>query len=142
LDSKYGLVKTVFDAWKKKHWGNASNPNGAFDADPDGDGIKNGLEFIFGLDPKVSGKLGIHQFRFNGRKLTVNWMKPAASGLTYEIQENNTLRNTNGWIVLQNLNRHNVSETNHFEKVEFTKPSGWLDGGENKKFIRIRVIKP
>jgi len=141
LASKYGQ-ESAFTVWKKKHWGSASNPNGAFGADPDHDGIKNGVEFVFGLDPKAAGKLGLNQFKFDGSKVTVKWMKPDESKLNYEILETDHLSGSNSWTVLSNLNRQQISVSNNFEKVEFTKPSGWLPGGEEKKFIRIRVTQP
>jgi hypothetical protein len=142
LASKYGLVKTAFDTWRKQHWGNTSDPNGDFDADPDHDGIKNGLEFIFGLDPNAAGKLGVDRFNFDGTTLTVNWMKPESSQLNYEILETDNLSPSNSWTVLSDLTRTQISVSNNFEKVEFTKPSGWALGGDERKFIRIRVTQP
>ena len=141
LISKYGQ-ESLFDAWKKKYWGSTSDPDAAFDADPDGDGIKNGLEFIFGLDPKVAGKIGADRFNFDGTTLTVNWIKEANSQLNYEILETDNLFPSNSWTVLSNLTRTRISASNNFEKVEFTKPSGWAPSGEKQKFIRIRVTQP
>jgi len=128
--------------WRRQHWAVASDPKGAFDADPDGDGIKNGLEFVFGLDPNVAGKLDVNHLNFDGTKLSVNWMKPSVSQLNYEILETDNLSPSNSWKVLSNLTRTQISVSNNFEKIEFTNPSGWAQGGEKQKFIRIRITQP
>jgi hypothetical protein len=144
LDVKYGLAPppTPLESWQKAYWGSTADPNAVLAADPDHDGIKNGIEFVFGTDPTVPGKLGADKMRFDGTTLTVRWMKPATSGLTYEILENDSMRNPNGWTPVQDPVRTPISESGNFERVKFTHPEGWIQGGENKKFIRIRITQP
>lgn len=47
-------VQSIFDSWKVANFGSASNPNAASNADPEGDGIINAMEFSFGLNPNAS----------------------------------------------------------------------------------------
>ncbi len=49
----------TFDEWKAKNgYFKSGDPSGAADADPDGDGFTNGLEYRFDLDPKSGAGFG------------------------------------------------------------------------------------
>ena len=83
------IIESAYDIWKFSHFGtNATDPDIAGDmADPDHDGILNGLEFAFGFDPNspnpnppVAGSIvsNLFQLQFN-RNLS-------ATDLTYTVQ--------------------------------------------------------
>lgn len=75
---------TAFEEWQITHFGGSAAEDAAPDADPDGDGTPNEIEFLLGLDPKN----GASAFRAAGSLatdgFTIAW--PSAPGLVFEIQ--------------------------------------------------------
>jgi hypothetical protein len=52
--------ETMRDAWRNRYFGSETNPAiVGFDADPEGDGLKNGVEYGLNLDPTKSEDSGI-----------------------------------------------------------------------------------
>lgn len=47
--------KAAFNAWQTVTFGSSSDPDAAANADPDGDGVSNLLEFMFNLNPLAGG---------------------------------------------------------------------------------------
>ncbi|MES2706764.1 MAG: hypothetical protein V4726_09205 [Verrucomicrobiota bacterium] len=50
-----GSGPLAFAGWQSEHFGSTTDPAAAAAADPDGDGVSNLLEFMFNLDPLISG---------------------------------------------------------------------------------------
>lgn len=80
---------TSFEQWQIDHFGSASHPDAAPDADPDRDGTGNDTEFRLGLDPKN----GSSSFKAGGTLasggFTLTW--PSAAGLNFEIHRSSSL---------------------------------------------------
>jgi autotransporter-associated beta strand protein len=89
------LGATAFEAWRELHFGSSAVTQlSAADADPDGDGWKNLVEYALGLNPLASdGAAAIEHGTDNGRlKLTFNRL--AEPDLTYVVEATDTLGTT------------------------------------------------
>jgi Ig-like domain CHU_C associated len=74
-----------YEIWSRACFGNTpwSGLSSATD-DPDGDGISNGQEYIFGLDPLASGPVPAPAIRSESDSLSLSFTARAASGTGYE----------------------------------------------------------
>ena len=80
----------ILDAWEIAHFGNANQGANAADADPDGDGLSNLMEYALNTDPLVSNASPlVHDLEtLAGQsylRLTVP-KNPAATNLTYTVE--------------------------------------------------------
>ncbi len=73
------------DNWQAGHFGDADHPDAAPDADPDGDGTSNLVEYRLGLDP--TNAASSFKAEFSGQTLT--W--PSAEGIVFIVWRNLTL---------------------------------------------------
>lgn len=113
--------RTPYELWQQLHW-----PDGAPDdiqgpdADPDGDGIPNVIEYALGLDPLETSVEGVPEFitvldndteygavRFNRRK--------AATDLTYELLVGDHIDGP--WNPLTNI--HETADHDEMETIVF-----------------------
>ena len=82
------------DEWKINFFGSTTNPAAADNADPDGDGVPNWMEFLAGTDPtNPNSKLVLNaaalQTIKGQRNISVQWL--TAPGRAYAVQWNNNL---------------------------------------------------
>jgi hypothetical protein len=86
----------ISDEWKAHYFGSWSNPNAADDADPNGDGIPNGMEYRTGVDPTSlhlqilgpeemgnpdSNAFRIRWFAVEGQQYLLEWTASLGSGV-------------------------------------------------------------
>ena len=84
-----GLALSPVESWRLSHFGTIANTgNGEDSADPDGDGLRNIVEYAFSLDPQVAGLAGMPTGRINGGGyLEMQFTRNTAnSDLTYTVQ--------------------------------------------------------
>jgi autotransporter-associated beta strand protein len=81
----YITVLTPFQSWQMQYFGCTDCPQAAADADPDGDGMSNGAEFLAGTDPtnSLSG-LRIISTEQQGDDVVITWT--TAGGRTNAVQ--------------------------------------------------------
>jgi sugar lactone lactonase YvrE len=89
------------DEWKVCFFGSTTNPAAADNADPDGDGVPNWMEFLAGTDPtSPQSKLQIASGGLlttkSQRQMQLNWL--TAPGRAYELQSSSSL--TGGWTTI------------------------------------------
>ena len=86
------------DEWKLHFFGSTTNPAAADNADPDGDGVPNWMEFLAGTDPtNAQSKLQLSLSGLpTGTNAQVNWL--TAPGHAYELQSSASL--AGGWITI------------------------------------------
>jgi hypothetical protein len=91
------------DEWKLHFFGSTTNPAAADNADPDGDGVPNWMEFLAGTDPTSA----LSKLHLTGALATVgkshtqmqlNWL--TAPGRAYVVQWNTHLNNPGAWNTL------------------------------------------
>ena len=94
------------DEWKAQYFGSTTNPAAADNADPDGDGVPNWMEFLEGTDPTNAAS----KLQFTGALATVAKGQPqmqfhltTALGRAYEVQWNATLNNPGTWTTLSTI---------------------------------------
>ena len=94
------------DEWKLHFFGSTTNPAAADNADPDGDGLPNWMEFLAGTDPTSA----LSKLQLTGAVATVgksqtqmqlNWL--SAPGRAYEVQWSANLNNPGGWNTLSTI---------------------------------------
>ena len=93
LEVTYTLPSAqTFDTWRVAKFGaNANSPIAAPDADPDGDGVANLLEYALGADPLSSASRNLPSL-VPGAYLTISFSRvTAASDLTYTVQVSSDL---------------------------------------------------
>lgn len=116
------LVKTAgYNSWADQY------ANGeAADADSDGDGVKNVIEYFMGdTNQEVTINPGVVDA---GGQKTVTWLKdPAATGISYFVEVSSTLGND--W-----LPANPGAVVDNGTSVVFTFPTG-----QEKNFVRLRV---
>jgi uncharacterized delta-60 repeat protein len=117
-----------FDAWTLFH--NLSGASAAFDADADGDGIVNGLEFALGLDPGQNSTALMPQGTVEGGDFVLRFNQPAGiGGITFRAEASSTMM-SGSWIP--------IPDTGVLPERTFKVP---LDSGPSR-FLRLRVTMP
>jgi len=117
-------AKTGFDAWMEYE-----NPDvtGGFTGDPDGDGVANGIEYAFGLDPRTPTPVADGP-QVDGNFITLQ--RPLAAmqpGVTYGLEwsDNLTSWSTNG------------AQVNHAGGIL----TGRVPLGQGARFLRWKISK-
>lgn len=74
VEATLSVSPTVFQAWQIQYFGSITNSAAAPLADPDGDGVSNGQEFLAGTNPTNSGSaLRITSIRSISSGLRIDW---------------------------------------------------------------------
>ena len=118
-----------------------SGVNALPEADPDGDGIPNLMEFFLGLDPTQSGGTrGPVMTLTNGSSNTVSMTYRRAKGITgvsSAVQASGDLSSSNSWGT--NGVQETVTDKGSYEEVTATVTNA---PGETRKFMRLKVSQP
>jgi hypothetical protein len=87
------LLDHPFDQWRLDHFATEANsPTAAADADPDADGVKNQLEYVFQTDPMATMDAAIlPDAVFENDRFGLRCICPASPGVRLEIQQSTTL---------------------------------------------------
>jgi hypothetical protein len=119
--------------WARSH-GLDPSGNGAFSADPDGDGYSNGAEFAFGASPVAAGS-SLQQSRISGGLLIISYLARQI-GFTYSVQTSGNLGNgfgpASGITPLPSVSQDGVPAG--WTRMEFSVPIG------GDAFYRVAAI--
>ena len=124
-----------FADWQLALFNSTDLSAAAPDADPDGDGAVNQLEYLVGSNPLLPGdawKIGIQR-----TASSVQIVFSRLANRAFEVQWTTNLKEATSWFALDHPdNRPFVSSTNGQAKIEdFTAPS-------SARFYRVRIYEP
>jgi hypothetical protein len=127
---------THHELWRFANFNNyASEAFGADDADPDGDGLSNLMEYALDIDPHTSGVMPA-SIVLNGANLEYTYIRSTGArenGVTYQIEWSDTLA-ADSWST-EAVNQQITSTQGALEIVKASMPAGT----GNKRFMRLRV---
>ena len=127
---------THHELWRFANFNNyASEASGADDADPDGDGLSNLMEYALDIDPHTSGVMPA-TIILNGANLEYTYIRSTGArenGVTYQIEWSDTLA-ADSWST-EAVNQQITSTQGALEIVKASVPVGT----GNKRFLRLRV---
>jgi uncharacterized delta-60 repeat protein len=126
-----GTGLSAQENWRNTFFGITTNTGNAADTfDFDNDGLKNLVEFAFGLNPTQGTSLLLPQGQRVGDNFVVSFSQPAGvSGVTYGAEWSTTLAS---------LDWHAISDTGTLPQHTFSVPMGSNTG----LFIRLKVTSP
>lgn len=136
-------IPTAQQTWQQAKFGASwNNPAVAGDnADPDGDGVSNLLEYAFGGNPNAADQSILPAIDNTGSFFSIIYRKAkAATDLVFTVQESPDL-SPNSWktAVPDPANPPEVrSDDGTVQVIRFTSPQGTT----GKKFLRVQVTKP
>jgi uncharacterized repeat protein (TIGR02543 family) len=129
----YAKWTSAIETWRNDYFGQTANTgDAADDADPDGDGIVNLLEYALGSEPDSSASRPDLASQISDLKLQITFT-PQGSGITYTIEASSDLSD---W-----------SETTDLTSLTVGTPythtdSTALGGTTTKRFLRLKVSQP
>lgn len=123
---------STIEDWRMTHFGTSSNEgDAANDADPDGDGFKNLVEYALGTDPANPGEgFSAVSFGREGDFLTLTFDHIDDPSLTYRIEAANDL--TGEWTVVETYTFTSAGTAVHEDTVPV--------GEEDSRFLRLNVV--
>lgn len=130
--------QTPQQSWRETHFGSSSNTgDAADDADPDGDGIPNLLEFALGLTPKEANNspTTLDTSGLSGGTLIYNYTRSKTAyeaGLTFIVEFSDTL--VDAWST-EGVTATVTSDNGTLQQVQAVVPAG----ANGHRFIRLRV---
>ncbi len=133
----YGeAADTPFDSWARSK--GLSGADAAFDADPDGDGIKNGLEFVLGGEPNpatpgAASTAILPEISSEGEYLVFTFRRAIAAKNLASVEYNGDLGTT--WTTAGAEMITETPDGDGFERVEARIPKG----PGNRLFARLRA---
>jgi hypothetical protein len=140
-----GEPSRVFEGWRWDYFTQAEMTSiGGIFADPDGDGLNNFAEFVFGCRPKISdrppelataGRMNVGGADY----LTISFRRARnALDINYIIETNADLSNPAGWVSAGVL----VSASNQGNGTEDVIYRDSVPVGASPRYIRVRAVKP
>lgn len=131
---------TVLQNWRQTFFGTTQGASSAADnADPDGDGVPNLLEFATGKNPTKSQNAASTAPSLNGGNLEYQYTRnldALNSGITFTVEWNDTLNPTQ-WSSA-GVTEVVLSDDGLQQQVKASVPSG----SNGKRFIRLKVLPP
>jgi uncharacterized delta-60 repeat protein len=129
-------VYTHHEDWRFANFGSyASEGSGADNADPDGDGITNLLEYALGLDPAVPGVIPA-SLALDGGNLEYTYTRSTGAwenGAVYQIEWSDTLA-AGSWST-ETVTQQITSTQGALQTVKASIPAGTV----GKRFLRLKV---
>jgi hypothetical protein len=121
----------IGDDWQFQYFG-LNNPNASPNVDADFDGLKNLLEFGFGLNPTLASLLQLPQAQISGGHFITSFSQPVGvTGITYGAEWSATLSNNPAdWTA--------IPDTGTPPQHTFSVPIGSNTG----LFVRLKVTSP
>ena len=130
-------VLSPIASWRQTHFGTTSNTGSAAnDADPNGDGIVNKLEFFLARNPLASNPpSSLPTVSRNGATLEYTYTRSlsAMSQLTHAVEWSDTLA-AGSWSSA-GVTEQTLSDNGTVQQVKASIPTG----GNNRRFIRLKV---
>jgi hypothetical protein len=124
----------TFSHWQVAHFGSTSAPGSAPDADPDGDGASNRLEYLTGTDPQAA--LSAWSIALQPDFESMSIVFPQIANRGFEVQASADLSGSAPWQAL------NVPENAPFFSVS-NRVSVVTDGSfGTSRFYRVLVYEP
>jgi hypothetical protein len=125
---------TLTQGWRQTHFGSPANTGNAADgADPDGDGLKNLLEYALNLPPNAASRVPA-AVQAAGGNLEYTYTRGTAAyngGTTFQVEWSDDLTTWFTTGVVESL----LSDDGTQQQVKATLPAG--SGG--RRFVRLRV---
>ena len=121
--------------WQSAFFNSTDLPAAAPDADPDGDGASNQLEYLAGSNPLLGGDAW--KISIQPKASSVQILIPRLANRAFEVQWSTSLSDAKSWVVFDHPdNRPFFSSTNGQEMIEdATTPSP-------SRFYRVRIFAP
>jgi hypothetical protein len=130
------VTGTAMETWRFTHFGTATEtPDCAHDADPNGDGEDNLLEFASGQDPSANTRM-VSSLSNAGTDLEFTYtrsLSALAGGMTYAVQWSGELGT---W------NSSGVTEQILFTIGDVQTVKASLPQGSTSRFVRLKVTQP
>lgn len=125
---------TLLQGWRQANFGIVSGTgNAADDADPDGDGLKNLLEYALNLPPNAASRVPANM-QATGGNLEYTYTRGTAAfngGTIFQVEWSDELSAWSSAGVVETL----LSDDGTYQQVKATIPAG--SGG--RRFVRLRV---
>jgi hyaluronate lyase len=125
---------TQHQGWRQSHFGStAATGSAADDADPDGDGLKNLLEYALNLPPNAASRVPA-SVQATGGNLEYTYTRSTAAfngGTTYQVEWSDDLTTWSTTGVVESL----LSDNGTHQQVKATLPAG----SAGRRFVRLRV---
>jgi surface-anchored protein len=138
------IADSAFAQWQQIHWPGSADPQRvSADADPDGDGIRNLLEYAFDLDPNLASRSGLPELSVResaGQRYGMLTFRQAgaATDIEYEPVVSSNLM-TDGWTPLTQM--HEVVDHGSHQLVTM-RDDVPLEGSSSRYYmVRVR-FKP
>ena len=124
-----------FADWQLAFFGSTNLPAAAPDADPDGDGASNQLEYLVGSNPLLPGDAWRISIQLKASSVQI--LFPRLANRAFEVQWTTNLLDATSWVALdQPDNRPFFSSTNGQTTIEDVTTAA------SARFYRVRVYEP
>ncbi|HTI68538.1 MAG TPA: PQQ-dependent sugar dehydrogenase [Candidatus Limnocylindria bacterium] len=124
-----------FAAWQTRYFASTNTPNALADADPDGDGAPNYVEYLTHTDPTKGTDVWVPALEVNGSVVTVDFLRVASRG--FQIESTSDLSNPGSWTLIDSAdNRLWFPATDQPGSLSFAA------GASGAQFYRFRIVEP
>jgi hypothetical protein len=126
-----GRGRSSLEIWRHSNFGSYSSAGSAADnADPDGDGLENLVEYAFNLDPKTTSAAALPFWQYSNDHFLLTFSQPpGVAGVTC-LAEYSTDLHPDHWTIIQN--------SAALPLYTFSVPAGAVP----RLYLRLRVTSP